>query len=132
MQANIFIIDDNPLVRGFITDFINDMPDLHVCGTAGTAHEALDYLQALTPDLAIVDIDLPDMDGIRLLSALHTQQPGLPCLMCSSHQEPSYVLRALAAGARGYLAKSCIRELADAINRVLRGEVYVGQSPLAI
>lgn len=109
-------------------EFINRMPDLQVCGIAATAQEALVQLPSLTVDLALVDVSLPDMDGIHLVSELREQQPTLRCLMLSGHQERSYVQRALAVGARGYLAKGNPLELITAIKCVLQGEIYLSES----
>ena len=128
MAANIYIIEDHPLMQRMMSEFINRMPDLQVCGIAATAQEALDQLPTTTVDLVLVDVSLPDMDGIHLVQALHAQQPTLVCLMLSGHQERSYVQRALAVGARGYLAKGNPSELVMAIHQVLKGEIYLSES----
>jgi len=132
MPANIYLIEDHPLMQRMTCEFINRMADLHVCGTAATAQAALDQLLTLTVDLVIVDVSLPDMDGIHLVSAIHSKQPTLRCLMLSGHQEQSYVERALAVGARGYIAKGNPLELIDAIRRVLKGEIYLSEALRAV
>lgn len=128
MTANIYLIEDHPLMQRMISEFIKRMPDLQVCGMAATAQEALAQLPSLAADLVLVDVSLPDMDGIHLVSELLEQQPTLYCLMLSGHQEHSYVQRALAVGARGYLAKGNPLELINAIQRVLHGELYLSES----
>ena len=128
MTAHIYLIEDHPLMQRMISDFINRMPDLQMCGMAATAEEALAQLPSLAADLVLVDVSLPDMDGIHLVSELLEQQPTLYCLMLSGHQERSYVQRALAVGARGYLAKGNPLELINAIQRVLHGELYLSKS----
>ncbi|MCE7985326.1 MAG: DNA-binding response regulator [Caldilinea sp. CFX5] len=128
MPANIYITEDHPLVAEMLSEFINAMPGLQVCGAATTAQEAIDQIPRLTVDLVIIDVSLPDMDGIQLLQALRSQQPTLRCLMFSGHQERSYVQKALASGAGGYVAKGKPPELIDAINRVLQGEIYLSPS----
>lgn len=128
MQANIYLVEDHPLMQRMTCEFINRMPDLHVCGMAATAQQALDELPTTTVDLVIVDVSLPDMDGIHLVSTLRQQQPTLLCLMLSGHQEQSYVERARAAGAAGYIAKGNPLELVEAIRRVLNGESHVSQA----
>lgn len=115
-------------MQRMISEFIKRMPDLQVCGMAATAQEALAQLPSLAADLVLVDVSLPDMDGIHLVSELLEQQPTLYCLMLSGHQEHSYVQRALAVGARGYLAKGNPLELINAIQRVLHGELYLSES----
>lgn len=128
MVANIYLIEDHPLMQRMMCEFINRMPDLQVCGMAATAQEALGQLPTTAVDLALVDVSLPDMDGIHLVGELHAHQPTLRCLMLSGHQERSYVQRALAVGARGYLAKGNPLELIDAIHKVLKGEIYLSES----
>jgi len=128
MQANIYLIEDHPLMQRMTSEFINRMTDLHVCGTAATAKDALDQLPTLKVDLVIVDVSLPDMNGIHLVSVLHSKQPTLRCLMLSGHQERNYVERALAAGACGYIAKGNPLELIEAIRRVLKGESYLSKT----
>lgn len=128
MTANIYLIEDHPLMQRMISEFIKRMPDLQVCGMAATAQEALAQLPSLAADLVLVDVSLPDMDGIHLVSELLEQQPTLYCLMLSGHQEHSYVQHALAVGARGYLAKGNPLELINAIQRVLHGELYLSES----
>lgn len=128
MVAQIYLIEDHPLMQRMMAEFINRMPDLQVCGIAATAQDALDQLPTTAVDLVLVDVSLPDMDGIHLVSELHKQQPALRCLMLSGHQEHGYVQRALAVGARGYLAKGNPLELVTAIQQVLEGEIYLSES----
>jgi CheY-like chemotaxis protein len=125
MSATIYIIEDHPLVQEMLGEFINQIPDLHVCGMAATAREALAQIPTLAVDLVVVDVSLPDMDGIQLVSELHTRQPTLRCLMLSGHQERGYVQSALAAGACGYVAKGNPMEIVMAIHQVLKGEIYL-------
>lgn len=125
MAFKIYIIEDHPLVQRMTYEFLRRAPNLQVCGAAATAQQALVQIPALDVDLALVDVSLPDMDGIHLVSELQLQQPTLFCLMFSAHQEASYVQRALAAGARGYLAKGNPTELVAAIHQVLNGEIYL-------
>lgn len=128
MQANIYLVEDHPLMLRMTTEFINRMPDLRVCGTAATAQAALTELPTTAVDLVLVDVFLPDMDGIHLVSELRRHRSTLRCLMLSGHQEQSYVQRALAVGARGYIAKGNPLELMDAIRRVLKGEIYLSEA----
>jgi len=128
MATNIYIVDDHELVQEMLRDFINAMPDLHVCGSALTAGAALAQLPQLAVDLVIVDVALPDLDGIQLVAKLRAQQPGLRCLMFSGHQQRSYVERALAAGAVGFVAKGNPPELITAIRTVLTGELYLSRT----
>lgn len=128
METNIYLVDDHQLVQEMLRDFINAMPGLHVCGGAMTAGAALAQIPTLAVDLVIVDVALPDLDGIQLVEKLRAQQPTLRCLMYSGHQERSYVERALAVGAVGYVAKGHPPELITAICAVLAGEVYLSRA----
>lgn len=125
MDSQIYIVDDHALVQTMLRDFISAMPGLHVCGGALTAGEALAQIPTLPVDLAIVDIALPDFDGLQLVEKLRAQQPTLRCLMYSGHQERGYVQRALAAGAVGFVAKGNPAELITAIRTVLAGDLYL-------
>ena len=128
MSATIYIIEDHPLVQEMLGEFIDQIPGLQVCGMAATAQEALAQIPTLAVDLVVVDVSLPDMDGIQLVGELRAQQPDLCCLMLSGHQERGYVQRALALGACGYVAKGNPAELVNAIHQVLKGEIYLSQS----
>lgn len=124
MPYHAFIVEDHPLMRGMLADFVAALPDLHVSGTARSAEEALTLLPG-SAELVLVDIALPGISGIELIQEVRARWPHLVCLACSGHDELSYVQRALAAGARGYVAKGDPVELSDAIERVLRGHSYV-------
>jgi len=125
MPANIFIVEDNPMIQKLLSKLLSKLPNMHVCGTAATAQEALALLPEVEANLLLIDISLPDMSGIDLVSILHSRQPELRCLMLSGYQEPTYVKDALAAGAQGYLVKGAFYELTDAIRQVLIGKVYL-------
>lgn len=109
-------------------EFLNRIPDFAVCGVASTAQEALAQMPTLPVDLALVDVSLPDMDGIELVQTLHAERPNLRCLMLSGHQESNYVQHALAVGACGYIAKGNPRELQEGIKQVLQGQIYLSAS----
>lgn len=127
----IYVVEDHPLMRDLLQAYLKSHGDYHVCGVAPSAEIAMDELEKLDPDLVIVDVSLPDMNGIDLVEELRARYPGLLCLMLSGHHDASYVERALLAGARGYIIKGNPTELFDAIETVLAGEVYVSQPPSA-
>lgn len=126
--ANIYFVEDHPLVRRLLYELINRLPGLRIGEMAATAEITLHQLPNLMVDLALVDISLPGMNDIELVRVLQTQRPALDCLMYSSQQETSYVRRALAAGARGYIIKGNPLELAPAIRQVLDGKRYLSES----
>ena len=125
MKRNVYIVEDNELVRGTLQEFIEMDPDLQVCGVADTAEAALQRLSSVDADLLLADVSLPGMSGIDLAREVKAQWPDLLCLMLSGHQEPTYARSALAAGARGYVLKGNPVEITDAIRNVLGGETYV-------
>ena len=127
-MSNVYIVEDNDRMRALLRDWIDELPGLSVCGTAASAEAALQELPAMHADLAVIDMSLPAMGGIELVAALREQQPEMRCLILSGHNEKSYVERALAAGARGYLLKGEPAEIENAIAQVLSGEQYLSAS----
>lgn len=125
MAANIYIVEDHPLMQRTMAEFLNRMPDFQISGVATTAQEALAQLPTTKTDLVLIDLALPDKNGIELLGLLQHVCPDLPCLMFSSYQDAIYVRQALTAGARGYLFKGEPMDLVKAIRQVLAGQRYV-------
>ena len=125
-RAKLLVVDDHPIVRRGLVQLINQEEDLVVCGEACDAAAALEAVEALRPDLAIVDISLGDVGGLELIKWIRSQWPDLPMLALSIHSESLYAERALRAGAQGYVMKQEATEIIlSAIRRVLRGEVHV-------
>jgi CheY-like chemotaxis protein len=122
MKKRIFIVDDYPLMRRGYGAQIGREADLVACGDAGSVQEAIAKFPAEMPDLLICDISIGGASGIALVRQLRLQHPDLPVLFISMHDEPSYVDRAFAVGACGYMVKSEVdRNLIDAIRCVLSG-----------
>ena len=127
-QASIFLVDDHPLVRRGLSQLIDGEPEFSVCGEAATAQEARKLLSKITPDLAIIDLSLPDGNGMRLIKHLLAVNPELTILISSMHDESMYAERVLKAGARGYISKSATGdEVIAAIKKVLNGNKYVSR-----
>lgn len=109
-------------------ELINREPDLVVCGEAGSAAGAMEGITRLKPDMVLLDLNLPDKDGLELLKDIQSLHPRLPVLAVSMQDEAFYAMRVLRAGGRGYLMKQeGPEELITAIRTVLRDEVYVSQ-----
>src|SRR3954471_20432906 len=126
-RIKIYLIDDHPIVREGFARAIADEPDMVVIGQAGTAGEALKDTATMVPDVALVDLNIPDRDGIELLGALRTQLPHTRLLVLSGYDDEFRVAEALRAGAQGYLVKtSRIDEVIDGIRRIA-----VGGAPLS-
>jgi DNA-binding NarL/FixJ family response regulator len=130
-EINIFIIEDHAQVRRAIGRFIQQQPDLNLCGVAASAEDALDKLPKCQPppDIALVDISLPKMDGIALIQILTEQYPDLLCIVLSSFDGVIYAPRALMAGARGYLEKASLNSesISEAIHQVYDGRIYLSE-----
>ncbi|HWW01532.1 MAG TPA: response regulator transcription factor [Candidatus Acidoferrum sp.] len=127
-KSTVFIVDDHPLVREWLTVLIDQQPDLAVCGEAETASEALQAISASKPDVAIVDISLKDSSGIELIKDLQTC-PNLSVLVLSMHEESHYAERALRAGAKGYIMKrETTKKVIEAIRTVLEGRFYLSDA----
>ncbi len=127
-ESRILVVDDHPLVRQGIAQFINQEKDMTVCGEASDGHEALSIIEELKPDLVIVDIEMKGLGGMELVSNMKVQYPDIPVLMLSMHDENLYAQRALSAGARGYLMKEEDPEkVVQAIRTILNGDVYASQ-----
>ncbi len=125
MPINLYIVEDNTYVRQAFQLFFQGQDEWQTCGIATTAEEALSDPTINDADLVIVDVALPDMDGIQLIERLRTQQPALRCLVFSCYLELAYIQRSLEAGAKGYVVKDDSAELKAAIRHILKGEVYL-------
>lgn len=125
-KTRVFLVDDHPLVREWLTQLIHQQPDLAVCGEAESASEALQRISELKPDVAIVDISLKDSTGIDLIKKLRPLRPPVSVIVLSMHDESLYAERALRAGARGYIMKrETATKIVVAIRRVLDGKQYL-------
>jgi len=127
-KKKVFLVDDHPLVREWLTNLINQQPDLAVCGESENGREALQAIITCKPDVAIVDISLKDSSGIELIKDLKESRPGVAVLVLSMHDEAHYAERALRAGAKGYVMKrETTRKVIEAIRRVLEGKLYISE-----
>ncbi|MDQ3624530.1 MAG: response regulator transcription factor, partial [Verrucomicrobiota bacterium] len=122
----ILIVDDHPVFRHGIATLISGEKDLMVCGEADAAPAALEAMRRLRPDVALLDVSLPGTNGIELIKLMKAEQPKLPILMLSMHDESLYALRALRAGALGYVMKAeALTHVLAALRKVLKGDIYV-------
>ena len=127
-RRRILLIDDHPVVRHGLIELINREPDLTVCGEADDVQTALSAVQALTPDMAIVDISLKATNGVEFIKSARLLNPQLLILVLSVHDEMLYAERALRAGARGYVMKQeATDHLINAVRRVFAGEISVSE-----
>jgi len=125
-KGKIFLVDDHPLVREWLTNLINQQPGLAVCGEAESAPEAMTAIMSLKPEIAIIDIALKDSSGIELIKSLKQCCPSVAVLVLSMHEETHYAERAMRAGAKGYIMKrETSRKVIGAIRQVLQGKIYI-------
>jgi DNA-binding NarL/FixJ family response regulator len=121
-KLRVYLIDDHPILREGFAMALRETPDLTVVGQAGTASQALRETAQLRPDVVLVDLSIPDRDGMELLGALRTQLAQSRLLVLSAYDDEYRVAEALRAGAQGYLVKtSSLEEIVDGIRRVAAG-----------
>jgi len=124
----ILVVDDHPTFREGLKKMIGFESDLSVCGEADSAPNALDAMRRLNPDLVTVDIALKGSNGLELIKAIKAEKPTLPILTISMHDESLYAIRALRAGAAGYVMKQESLELMmHALREVLKGNMFVSR-----
>ena len=119
----VFLLDDHEIVRRGVRDLLETEPDITVIGEAGTAASALARIPALKPDVAVLDIRLPDGDGVTVCRDLRSKMPQLACLMLTSFSDDDALVDAIMAGAAGYVLKQ-IRgtDLVGAIRTIASGQ----------
>lgn len=122
-MIRVFLVDDHEIVRRGVRDLLETEPDITVTGEAGTAASALARIPALKPDVAVLDIRLPDGDGVTVCRDLRSKMPHLACLMLTSFSDDDALFDAIMAGAAGYVLKQ-IRgtDLIGAIRTIASGQ----------
>jgi DNA-binding NarL/FixJ family response regulator len=124
--AGVLIVDDHPMMRLGLAQLISGEPDLCVCGEAATAAQALERIAKDKPSLVLLDLSLPDKNGLDAIKDIHALCPGLPVLVLSMHDEAVFAERVLRAGARGYIMKvEAGKRILEALRRVLAGQIWV-------
>ena len=122
MTIRVFLLDDHEVVRRGVRELLEGADDLEVVGEAGTALEAMQRVPATKPDVAVLDVRLPDGSGIEVCRDLRSQLPDLKCLMLTSFNDDEALFDAIMAGASGYVLKE-VRgsDLIDSVRRVAAG-----------
>jgi DNA-binding NarL/FixJ family response regulator len=124
-RKRIVLIDDHLLVRQGLERLLNAGDEFVVCEEAGDAAEGMEMVREMHPDAVIVDVGLPGPDGIQLTKQLLNEFPNLVVLILSMHEEPEYAIRAMHAGAMGYVLKN---EAIDSLRSALRKAFNGGRS----
>ena len=125
-KKRVLLVDDHPIFRHGLEDLLTKQDDLAICGHADSAPGALEAMRKFHPDLAIVDVSINGANGIELVKQMKAEVPHLAILVLSMHDESLYALRALKAGALGYVMKAeALQHVINAVRRVLDGHIFV-------
>ncbi|WP_225102477.1 response regulator transcription factor [Streptomyces sp. CoH27] len=125
----VFLLDDHEVVRRGVGDLLNDEPDIEVIGEAGTVEQALVRVPALRPQVAVLDVRLPDGDGVTVCRELRSRMPELACLMLTSFDDEEALLDSIMAGASGYVLKQIQgSDLVSAVRTVAAGQSLLDAS----
>lgn len=128
-KRRVLLVDDHPLFRRGLASLVDEQPDMKVCGQVSSAPQCLEFLRGNEADAAVLDVSLPGANGLELLKYVRAEHAKLPVLVLSAHDEQTYALRCLRAGASGYLMKTETAEnFASALRKVLDGGVYVSSA----
>ncbi|MYR44586.1 response regulator transcription factor [Streptomyces sp. SID5910] len=128
----VFLLDDHEVVRRGVHDLLDDEPDITVVGEGATVEQALVRVPALRPDVAVLDVRLPDGDGVTVCRELRSSMPDLACLMLTSFDDEEALLDSIMAGAAGYVLKQIEgSDLVSAVRTVARGQSLLDPSATA-
>jgi two-component system invasion response regulator UvrY len=128
-MIRVLVADDHAVVRRGVRQIVNEAPDMVVSGEASTGHQVLQQVETYDYDVLVLDISMPEKNGLEVLKQLQVLKLDLHILILSMYPEKQYAMRALKAGAAGYLTKeSAPDELVAAIRKVAQGEKYITQS----
>lgn len=125
-KTRIVLADDHTLVRGGIRALLESIPNVEVIAESGDGREALELIAKHGPEVALLDISMPSMNGLEVARQASKEHPRTKVVILSMHADPAYVKQALQAGVAGYLLKgAAVAELPLALQSVARGEVYL-------
>ena len=122
MTIRVLLCDDHTILRDGLRNLLNAEPDIEVVGEAADGHQALELIETLHPDVTIMDINMPGLNGVDTVERLTARDPNLRILMLTMYNHDEYLYRTIRAGARGYLLKdSPVGEVIEAIRKVMTG-----------
>ncbi len=128
-MINILITDDHSMMREGLKKILNEQPDMKVIGEASNYHEAIEAVEKLDPEIVILDISMPGRNGLDVLKDLKAEHSKLKVLILSMHPEERFALRAIKAGASGYVTKeNAAEELVNAIRKLHHGQKYISSA----
>ena len=125
----VLLVEDHTLVRAGIRSLLSSVRDIDVVGETGNGRDGLRLVRKLEPDVVLMDISMPELNGMEATARITKSHPQVKVLMLSMHNDEEYVAQSLKAGARGYLVKeAATKELEHAIHAVMNGEIYVSNT----
>ncbi|MGY2003660.1 response regulator [Blastococcus sp. SYSU DS1024] len=125
-MIRVVVVDDHPVVRGGLVGWLDAQPDLDVVGEAGDGAEALVRVAELEPDVVLMDLRMPRMDGVAATVRIGVEHPAVRVLVLTTYDTDADIVRAVEAGATGYLLKDTpLPQLADAVRAAARGETVL-------
>jgi two-component system nitrate/nitrite response regulator NarL len=125
-RTTVLVADDHPVYREGIVRALGERPELELVGQAATGHAALTAIRELAPDVAVLDMRLPGLDGVQVLNAIDREALPTRVVIVSAYLDSEIVYAAIAGGARAYLSKEASREtICDAVGAVARGETVI-------
>lgn len=128
MKARILIADDHTVVRIGLQTILKAQADMSVVGTAVNGRDAIAKADALRPDVVLMDISMPDLNGIEATRLIYSRHPSVRVVILSMHHTTEFVFRAIRAGARGYLLKESVGgEVVKAVRTVMKGQNFFGK-----
>jgi DNA-binding NarL/FixJ family response regulator len=129
VTTRVLLVDDHPVVREGLRGMINAEDDLTVVGVAGSGAEAIALAESLCPDVILMDLRMPDVDGVTATERILAASPSIRIVVVTTYESDADILRAVEAGAAGYLLKDASRqELADAVRDAARGKTVLAPS----
>jgi two-component system response regulator NreC len=128
-MIKVLIADDHAIVRAGLRTLIHAEPTMELVGEAAGGYEAIDLIEKAQPEVLVLDLSMPDLDGIAVIKKIKPQFPALRILILTIHEDEGLLRAALKAGASGYILKGAAEsELISAVRTILRGELYVDPS----
>jgi len=125
-SIRVLVVDDHPVVRKGLHSMLHGESGINIVGMASSGKEGIASAEKLNPDVVLLDLRMPDLGGVEVISALRRSQPGSKILVLTNYQLDEDIFNALEAGAMGYLLKSCTQdEMVDAIRAVSQGKKHV-------
>jgi two-component system, NarL family, response regulator NreC len=128
LKIRVLVADDHAIIREGLRVMLGNQPDMEVVGIASNGYEAIRLVDQKEPDVVVMDISMPELNGIEAISQMLPRHPNIKVIVLSIHETKPYVYRALKTGAKGYLIKETAGlEVVDAVREVYKGERYLSQ-----